>query len=120
MYTVAVNIVLAVILMQPFGYVGLALASALASFFNVGLLWSHLHKKHGAIFDATSWKRMFSAALACTPMAALLYITPSFWSFPSDKLMQFVWLTVLVLASMLVFFASAWALGERKLLKPRV
>jgi putative peptidoglycan lipid II flippase len=53
-------------------------------------------------------------------MAALLYIAPSFWSFPSDKLMQFVWLTALVLASMFIFFASAWVLGERKLLKPRV
>jgi len=117
MYTVIVNIILAVILMQPLGYVGLALASALASFFNVGLLWMHLHQKHGAIFDVSSWKRMGSAALACTPMATWLYYTPHYWTFPSDKLMQFVWLTVLVLGSMITFFTAAWALGERKLLK---
>jgi len=117
MYTVIVNIILAVILMQPLGYVGLALASALASFFNVGLLWMHLHQKHGAIFDVSSWKRMGSAALACTPMATWLYYAPHYWVFPSDKLMQFVWLTVLVLGSMITFFTAAWALGERKLLK---
>ncbi|MDQ7058187.1 MAG: murein biosynthesis integral membrane protein MurJ [Ghiorsea sp.] len=117
MYTVVVNIILAVILMQPLGYVGLALASALASFFNVALLWVHLHKKHGAIFNLQSWKRMASAVLACLPMAALLYYLPSYWGFPSDKFMQFMWLTALVVGSMLTFFASAWTLGERKLLK---
>ncbi len=116
-YTVAVNIILAVILMQPLGYVGLALASALASFFNVGLLWAHLHKQHGAIFNASSWKHMASAVLACLPMAALLYVLPNYWAFPSDKLMQFIWLAALVLGSMLTFFAAAWILGERKLLK---
>ena len=117
MYTVIMNIILAVILMQPLGYVGLALASALASFFNVGLLWMHLHQKHGAIFDVSNWKRMGSAALACTPMAAWLYYTPQLWAFPSDKLMQFTWLTALIIGSMLTFFLSAWVLGERKLLK---
>ncbi len=116
-YTVIVNIILAVILMQPLGYVGLALASALASFFNVALLWAHLHKKHGAIFDMRSWKRMFSAVLACLPMTALLYYVPDYWAFPNDKLMQFAWLIALVLGSMTTFFASAWVLGERKLLK---
>ncbi len=116
-YTVIINIILAVLLMQPLGYVGLALASALASFFNVGLLWLHLHRTHGAIFNLSSWKRMGSAALACTPMAAWLYYAPHYWVFPSDKLMQFVWLTVLVLGSMITFFTAAWALGERKLLK---
>ena len=116
-YTVAVNIVLAVILMQPWGYVGLALASALASFFNVSLLWAHLHKTHGAIFDWASWKRMGSAALACTPMAALLYFAPIFWPFPTDKIMQFIWLAVIIISSMLIFFASAWVLGEKKLLR---
>ncbi|MDQ7002433.1 MAG: murein biosynthesis integral membrane protein MurJ, partial [Ghiorsea sp.] len=117
MYTVGVNIILAVVLMQPLGYVGLALASALASFFNVGLLWVHLHKKHGAIFDLSSWKRMGSAVLACLPMIVWLYYIPNFWAFPSDKFMQFMWLTALVAGSMITFFASAWVLGERKLLK---
>ncbi|MDQ7058161.1 MAG: murein biosynthesis integral membrane protein MurJ, partial [Ghiorsea sp.] len=61
--------------------------------------------------------RMFSAALACLPMATWLYYAPHLWAFPSDKLMQFIWLTALVIGSMLTFFAAAWVLGERKLLK---
>jgi len=119
-YTVAVNIILAVILMQSLGYVGLALASALASFFNVGLLWAHLHKTHGALFDLKSGLRMLSAFFACLPMAAFLYFTPCYWAFPAaDKLLQSFWLTAFVLGGSVIFFASAWVLGERKLFKPR-
>lgn len=119
-YTVIINIFLAIILMQPMGFVGLALASALASFFNVALLWWHMHQKQGALFDGKSWKRMASAGLACIPMTLLLYYAPQFWLFPEiSKVMQFVWLSVMVIASMLVFFASAWLLGERKLFKKR-
>ncbi|HID36456.1 MAG TPA: murein biosynthesis integral membrane protein MurJ, partial [Ghiorsea sp.] len=116
-YTVIVNIILAVILMQSMSYVGLALATALASFFNVGLLWSHMHRKQGAILDLQSGKRMFSAAIACIPMAAALYYMPQVWLFPADKMMQFVWLGSMVTLSMAAFFISAWVLGEHKLLK---
>jgi len=116
--TVIANIILAVVLMQPLGFVGLALASSLASFFNVALLWRHLHKKQGALFDGRSVKRIFSAMFACIPMAAFLYFASQFWSFPElDKLMQFVWLAAMIFASMALFFVSAWVLGERKLLK---
>jgi len=118
MYTVIANIFLALILMQPMGYVGLALASALASFFNVGLLWFHLHHKQGSIFNMKSAWRMMAATLACLPMAALLYFLPQFWVFPeTNKLMQFVWLGATIFLSMGLFFVSAWLLGEKKLLK---
>ncbi len=119
-YSVIANIILAVVLMQPLGFVGLALATALASFFNVGLLWYHLHRKQGAIFERKSGLRIASAIVACLPMAALLYYTPQFWVFPElDKVMQFVWLAATVVMSMITFFASAWLLGERKLFKKR-
>lgn len=118
-YTVIVNIILAVILMQPLGYVGLALATAVASFFNVGLLWSHLHRTQGALFDRTSFLRMTSAFLACLPMAALLYYAPRYWLFPTDKLLQFGWLGSIICIATLLFFSSAWLLGAKKLLTRR-
>ncbi len=115
MYAVLVNIVLAVVLMQFMAYVGLALATALASFFNVGLLWKHLHHKQGALLDAKSVQRMLFAALACLPMAALLYYLPQLWAFPEqDKWLQIGWLAVAVGGSMLLFLASAWFWGERQ------
>jgi len=118
MYAVVVNILLSVILMQYLAYVGLALATALAAIFNVAMLWKHLHGKHGALFDVQSAKRMATALLACVPMAALLYYLPNYWLFPeNDKAIQFLWLGVMVLLSMGLFFACAWLLGEKKLLK---
>jgi len=117
-YTVIINIVLALALMKPLGFVGLALATALASFFNVALLWHHIHRKQGSVFDLKSYMRMASAALACLPMMAVLYYIPSVWVFPeTNKLMQFVWLGATMLLSMGLYVVSAWVLGERKLLK---
>ncbi len=115
-YTVIANIILAIILMQVMGYVGLALATALASIFNVGLLWSHMHRAQGALFDRKSFLRMASAFIACLPMAASLYYASYYWSFPSDKLAQFGWLSVVILLSSLLFFFSAWALGAKKII----
>ncbi|MDX8384283.1 MAG: murein biosynthesis integral membrane protein MurJ [Ghiorsea sp.] len=117
-YAVVANIILAVLLMQELAYVGLALATALASLFNVAMLWRHLQRKHGAIFDAASVLRMATALLACIPMTALLYFLPQYWLFPeTDKYMQFLWLSATVLLSMVLFLLSAWLLGEKKLLR---
>ncbi|MDQ6988391.1 MAG: murein biosynthesis integral membrane protein MurJ [Mariprofundaceae bacterium] len=115
-YSVLMNIILSIILMQSMAYVGLALATALASFFNVLLLWRHLHCKQGAIFNSSSAKRIAAAALACLPMLAVLYYTPLLWVFPeTGKMMQFLWLCMTISAAMLVFFCTAWLFGERKL-----
>lgn len=117
-YAVVANMVLAVALMGPMGYVGLALATALASFFNVGLLWHHLSHKQGALLDGRSLKRIASALLACVPMGLLLDAFSHVWLFPLEsKSMQFVWLVSAVSLSMGVFFATAWLFGERKLLQ---
>jgi putative peptidoglycan lipid II flippase len=110
---VAANIILAIILMQPLGYVGLALATALASFLNVALLWWSIRKQHGAILDKPSIYRMLRALLACIPMVAVLYGLEQQWAFPHEKLWQFVWLGLAVIVGMFTYFLSAYALGER-------
>lgn len=112
--SVAANIALAVILMRPLGYVGLALATALASFVNVTLLLRHLKKKHGAIFDAASLMRMVRAAAACVPMLLFLFGLESLWPFPQHgKLMQGLWLAAAVPGGAVIFAASAWLFGEK-------
>jgi len=112
--SVAANIVLALILIKPLGYVGLALATALASFVNVGLLWWNISQRQGGILDAVSIKRILRALLACLPMLAVLYAFEQQWTFPPDaKWWQCLWLTVAVSSAILVYFASAYMLGER-------
>jgi len=116
--SVAVNIVLAAILMWPLGYVGLALATSLASFVNVALLLLHLRRKHGQILDADSFKRMLRAALTCIPMLGFLFGLSALWAFPAatdsvDKLMQCLWLGVAVIGGLSTFMLFAQLFGER-------
>jgi putative peptidoglycan lipid II flippase len=117
---VIANIVLAIVLMQPLGHVGLALATSLAAFINVALLIRHLHKQQGNIFDKASGMRMLRALVACLPMLAFLIGLSELWVFPeSEKWMQALWLTVAVPGGILTFFVSAILLGEKSLLPRR-
>jgi len=116
---VAVNIVLAVILMQPLGYVGLALATALAAFVNVALLIRRLYRNDAKPFDRGNTLRMLRAVLASLPMAGFILALQWLWPFPDAKWLQAAWLTAAVPGGAMIFFASAWLLGERQLLQRR-
>jgi len=117
---VGVNIVLAVILMQWYAHVGLALATSLAAFVNVALLYRRLVRHYGKLIDGSSLRRIAMAALASLLMLALLYGLESLWSFPAaGKLAQAGWLAVAVGAGAAVFFTAAWLFGERKLYSRR-
>ena len=114
--SVAVNIVLAIIFMQFWTYVGLALATSLAAFVNVGLLFMRLTKTNGSLFNGKSIKRMASAVWASLVMLSYLIGFEWFWDFPSaGGLLQLIWIAVSVLGGMAVFFACAFVFGERAL-----
>jgi len=114
--SVAANILLAAALMWPLGFVGLALATSLASFINTALLIRHLRNKHGHILDVNGMKRMFRAALACLPMLLFLFAIKHVWRFPADdKWLQCAWLTVAVGGGLGVFLIAAQLCGERLL-----
>jgi len=116
--SVAVNIVLALIFMQYWAYVGLALATSLAAFVNVALLFLRLQKNHGRLIDGRNLRRMLAAGLASILMLAALYGLQLLWGFPdAGKLLQAAWVAVAVAGGALAFFISAMALGERDLLK---
>jgi len=112
--SVAANIIMAVLLMWPLGYIGLALATSLASFVNATLLWAHLRKKHTHLLDSTSLKRMTRAVMACIPMLLFLLAINYFWPFQHHgKVFQIIWLSISVSGGILVFFLTARLLGER-------
>ena len=113
MIGVAANIILAVLLMRPLGYIGLALATTLASFLNVALLWWSIRKEQGSILDARSILRMFRALMASIIMLATLYGLQQLWTFPDDKTGQFFWLASTVTSGILTYFLAAYLLGER-------
>lgn len=112
--SVAANIAMAVLLMWPLGYVGLALATSLASFLNTALLLTHLRKKYSQVLDRTGLKRMMRALAACVPMLLFLLAINHFWAFPEhEKTFQIVWLGISVAGGILVFLLAARLLGER-------
>lgn len=112
--SVAANIIMAVLLMWPLGYVGLALATSLASFVNAALLLAYLRKKHKHLLDSASLKRMARAVTACMPMLLFLLFLDYFWPFPGhEKISQIIWLSISVSGGILVFFVAARLLGER-------
>jgi len=114
--SVAVNIVLAVILMQFWAYVGLALATSLAAFVNVGLLYARLNNTYGSLLTPKIIKRLLSAILASMLMLAYLFGFDRLWAFPGHGAMQFGWVAASIFGAIAVFFLSAILLGERRLL----
>ncbi len=114
--SVAVNIALAVVLMQFWAYVGLALATSLAAFVNVGLLYMRLSKTYGSLLTPAITKRLLTAIVASMLMLAGLYGFGRVWVFPAEGGMQFVWIAASIGSAIAVFFCSAILLGERKLL----
>ncbi|MDQ6950290.1 MAG: murein biosynthesis integral membrane protein MurJ [Mariprofundales bacterium] len=115
--SVAINIVLAIILMQFWQWVGLALATSLAAIVNVLLLLRRTGRHYGSLMVASVWARIAKAASACLPMAALLLALPQLWPFPTHhKLAQCGWLALAVSGGLIIFLACAWLFGERTLI----
>ncbi|HKI61809.1 MAG TPA: murein biosynthesis integral membrane protein MurJ [Mariprofundaceae bacterium] len=115
--SVGINIVLALILMQFWSYVGLALATSLAAFVNAAMLFIRLRKTHGALIDGQNLRRMFTAGLASAAMLACLFALDALWAFPlAGKMAQVLWISLAVVGGIGVFFACALAMGEHQLL----
>jgi len=105
--SVAANIIFALLLMQPLGYVGLALATSLASWLNVALLWRRFTTSYQQnILSTADRKRMRHALLASIGMVVFLMLLPMGWAFPeSIKIMQIAWTATAVVGGAGLFFA---------------
>lgn len=114
--SVAANIVLAMILMQFWAYVGLALATSLAAFINVAMLYRRLTVTYGPLLGARTTKRLASAAIASAVMLLCLAGFDHLLPFPATGSMQIVWLATAITGAVVAFFASALLLGERTML----
>ena len=93
----------------------LGMASAVASYLNLAMLW-HWLRRAGVYERQPGWGRFLARLLtACAAMAAALLVgrgvAPDFTLVPTFE--RIVWLTVLVIGGVLVYFASMWLLGFR-------
>jgi putative peptidoglycan lipid II flippase len=93
----------------------LGLASALASYLNLSLLW-HWLKKAGVYDRQPGWGRfLFRLLAACTAMAAALGLglhwAPDFTVVPTMQ--RIAWLALLVVGGIVVYLAAMLAVGFR-------
>ncbi|MBE0531061.1 MAG: murein biosynthesis integral membrane protein MurJ [Rhodospirillales bacterium] len=72
--SMAANMVLNIVLMQVWAYVGIALASSLAAWLNAGLLWFILRRRGFLRLDARLSRRLPRIVLAATLMAGVLFL----------------------------------------------
>ncbi|WP_303722606.1 murein biosynthesis integral membrane protein MurJ [Malonomonas rubra] len=89
-WTLLVNLLLGVVLMQFFQHLGLAVALTLASLFNAVLLLVLLRKQVGPLVQVSLWTPFFKVVPASLLMAAVVHFLLSFaeWQQGGDKLWQ--------------------------------
>lgn len=111
----ATNMVFNVIFAIPFGYVGLAIATALSGTVNAFLLGAVLYREGILIFPKTTLVFLARLVVATLIMAGLVrYFSPAIdvWATASN-LTRSVWLSGLILAGGAAYVVSFFVLGGR-------
>ena len=111
-----VNLVLNIILMGPFKHVGIAMATAVSSWLNAGLLAYVLHKRGYFAFDDRLSHRLPRIVLASAGMAAALLwaMTPLDAALTGPTAERIGALVALVAGGMAVFGALVWGTGAAR------
>lgn len=114
--TAICNIVFGLIFSPFFGYVGLALASALSAFVNMSLLYTFLHKAQ--VYQASRKTFIFMLKLliaGCVMGALVAYFSPELMQWNSFSFWHRVhWIFWLIGLAMMAYFGSLLLLGLRK------
>lgn len=116
LWTVATNVALSLLLFPLVGFVGLAAATAAASWLNVAILWVILLRRGHAGLDARSRARLPRSLIASLAMGALLLalsetLAPWLAGGQSERIAA---LALLVAGGMAAFAAAALLLGAFK------
>lgn len=111
----AVNMLLNLLLIYPLAHAGLALATSLSAFFNAAMLYLYL-RKQGVYRHQQGWPAFIVKVLLANGLLALLiwYLMGSAEQWLAwGTSMRIYWLTLIVVASMALYFAVLFALGFR-------
>lgn len=115
-WCMAANMLFNLILVWPFDYVGLAMATSLSALMNALLLYGALHKRGVYIASSQTVSLIFKIIFASTLMGIVIFmfnpIAASWVDFPLiDKIIE---LAKLILIGAVVFTISLLVLGVRK------
>ncbi|SHI71670.1 putative peptidoglycan lipid II flippase [Malonomonas rubra DSM 5091] len=108
LWTLLVNLVLGLVLMQSFQHLGLAVALTLASFFNACLLLWLLRGRVGSLLSNSLWRPLLKVVPACLLMAAVVHsiLATTDWQQGSDIWLRGSVLFAAVAAGVIVFVAA--------------
>lgn len=107
------NLLVILLLIGPFGIVGLASATAAASWLNCILLYSILHRRGHYRMNGALLLRIGRQFAAAAIMAAALFTArdPLLPWFAGNVIERAASVVALVLAGVAVYFAAAWMIG---------
>jgi putative peptidoglycan lipid II flippase len=113
-WCMASNMVMNLILVVPFGYVGLAMATTLSAAMNAALLYSKLHRTQVFRISRTSLAIMLKVLISAIGMALLTWhFSASFDWHNLTFLARYYALLQVILASVTTFVVAIIALGVR-------
>jgi len=114
---VLVNVLSSLLLMRPLGAGGLALATALSSFVNLGLLLTTLRRRLGALGGESLWPPLLRMGVAATAMGLFgLVLLHSYDPLTAEPVLYRAMVVTLQLtASLAVFLGAAALLGSEEL-----
>lgn len=109
--TVALNLALNFLLIGPFSYVGLALATAISAWCNAFVLGGFLFKKSWIIFDERIKEIVPRLGFAAISMAIFCFGVQHIMTFPSGTLMRIGVVGLWIFGAVLVYIGSARLFG---------
>lgn len=107
-----VTVVLSLVLSEPLGHAGLALAASLGIIVELGLLLWLVHRTLGGLDGARLGRTFLRAALAAAMMGLALVGLQAWWPLPVDGLLgQALFLGAGLVLGGVVYLVATWCLG---------
>jgi putative peptidoglycan lipid II flippase len=110
-----VTVGMSLILREPLGHAGLALAASLGITFELVLLLWLVHRSLGGLDGARLWRTLLRVTVATAVMGLALAGFDVWWPLPSDSLIsQALYLALALVVGVAVYLAAAWVLGQEE------
>jgi putative peptidoglycan lipid II flippase len=115
-YSMLLNVTLAIILMGPLKHGGIALATSLSSIFNAGTLVFLLKKRLGRMGGRSIMRSLVQLAVAVSLMAAGVYFANIWWFDPQDSLIQRIGILLgVILLGVIIYICVSWVMKNEEL-----
>ena len=112
---VAVNVVAALLLMGPLGHGGLAAASSVAAYVNLGLLVIAARRRFGRLGGRALARSVLRTAAASLALALVCGAAQWRWPEGHGTAAEVSWLLLVIAGGGVAFLAASWAIGAPEL-----